>query len=137
MRLLICGSRDWRDEYAIRNVINHFNPSIICQGEARGADLIAKSICILRGLEYVGYKADWKTHGKGAGPVRNRRMLAQFRPDIVVAFKDEFDRTMRYGGTEDMCKISLAAGVETWLVYHTHEDPYFALELLTDRAGAS
>lgn len=118
MRLLVCGSRDWTDDIAVEAVIKYFEPTVICQGEARGADLIAKSIAIKLGIDFVGYKADWKTYGKGAGPVRNTRMLKQFRPDVVVAFKDGFQRSLKYGGTEHMCKISLEASKSVFLVRH-------------------
>ncbi len=33
----------------------------------------------------VVFKADWDTHGKAAGPIRNREMLDR-RPDLLLAF---------------------------------------------------
>ena len=32
------------------------------------------------------YPADWDTHGRGAGPIRNKQMLEEGKPDLVIAF---------------------------------------------------
>jgi hypothetical protein len=32
------------------------------------------------------YVAQWKKHGRAAGPIRNQRMLDKGKPDLVVAF---------------------------------------------------
>lgn len=32
------------------------------------------------------YLADWKTHGLNAGPIRNKQMLDEGKPDLVLAF---------------------------------------------------
>ena len=63
------------------------------------------------------FPADWPGHGKAAGPIRNKLMLAQ-RPHLVVAFKDEFDHTLTRGGTENMVRIAREAGVKTMVVSH-------------------
>jgi hypothetical protein len=62
-------------------------------------------------------EANWTEHGRAAGPYRNREMLAE-NPDLVIAFKDDFDRTLSKGGTEHMVKIAKKAGVKTVLVSH-------------------
>lgn len=49
------------------------------------------------------YPADWR-RGKGAGPERNARMLAEGWPDLVVAFPGG-------RGTADMVRRAKAAGV--------------------------
>jgi len=44
-------------------------------------------------------------HGRAAGPVRNAQMLAEGKPDFVVAFPGG-------RGTADMCKQARARGVK-------------------------
>jgi hypothetical protein len=38
-----------------------------------------------QGVTVEAYPADWKKHGRAAGPIRNQRMLDE-NPDILVAF---------------------------------------------------
>ena len=52
------------------------------------------------------YVADWATHGKKAGPLRNQRMIDEGHPDLVIAFPGG-------KGTDDMTRRALAAGVAT------------------------
>jgi hypothetical protein len=39
-----------------------------------------------RGIACIAYEADWKHEGRAAGPIRNKRMLDEGSPDLVVAF---------------------------------------------------
>lgn len=32
------------------------------------------------------YLADWNTHGNSAGPIRNKQMLDEGKPDLILAF---------------------------------------------------
>jgi hypothetical protein len=38
------------------------------------------------GIEEIACPADWKRHGRGAGPTSNKLMLEEHQPDLVVAF---------------------------------------------------
>ena len=38
------------------------------------------------GVPFKPYPADWKKHGRAAGPIRNREMLKAERPHLVIAF---------------------------------------------------
>lgn len=51
-----------------------------------GADILAEDWAKSREISYRGYPAKFKTHGKAAGPERNRYMLTDFKPDLVVGF---------------------------------------------------
>lgn len=62
------------------------------------------------------FPADWETHAKAAGPIRNRRMLEEGKPELVLAFKNGFDHTLSRGGTENMVKQAKALGVAVYLV---------------------
>jgi hypothetical protein len=48
---------------------------LFVSGAARtGADRLVINWCIKRGYPYVEYEADWDTHGKSAGYIRNAEM---------------------------------------------------------------
>lgn len=116
MKVLVCGSREYQDRAKMAQVLGCLPISSLCHGAARGADLLAGGWATANGVPVVSFPAAWDLHGKKAGPIRNRRMLKEFGPDLVIAFKDDFDRMLRRGGTEDMVKIALRANVKTWLV---------------------
>lgn len=78
---------------------------MVIQGGATGADALADDWACRRGIKSVAFKADWMTHGKGAGPIRNQRMLDAGQPDLVVAFEGG-------RGTADMITRTKRAGIE-------------------------
>ncbi|HSM93365.1 MAG TPA: SLOG family protein [Anaeromyxobacteraceae bacterium] len=86
MKLLVCGSRDWTDYGRVFAEINREAPTEIVHGAARGADALADDAARDLGIHRVPFPADWAAHGRAAGPIRNRRMLAQARPDRGLAF---------------------------------------------------
>src|SRR5688572_16446636 len=77
----------------------------IISGEADGADSIATDWAVINWTGYEGYPADWKTHGKAAGYIRNKQMLEEGKPDLVIAFPGG-------RGTAMMVDIAKKAGVE-------------------------
>lgn len=88
MRILICGSRSWSDIHAIRMRLIALPPnSTIIHGAAPGADTIAGWLAGDFGFTVHAFPADWKKHGKAAGPIRNRQMLDE-KPDLVLAYWD-------------------------------------------------
>lgn len=58
----------------------------IIEGGARGADSAAADFALINCCPIEEYQADWKRHGTSAGPIRNRRMLEEGKPDLVIAF---------------------------------------------------
>ena len=87
-RLLVCGSRNWTDEDKITRVLSNWwvnHDVTFIHGDAPGADRIAAKVARSFGWEVRAFPADWQTHGKRAGILRNLRMLDE-RPDLVVAF---------------------------------------------------
>jgi hypothetical protein len=92
-KLLVCGSREWRDRNAVHLVLmcepNHQgwgdSPVTVIHGGARGADSFADQSARDLGYDVKVFPADWDKHGRAAGPIRNRQMLDE-QPDLVVAF---------------------------------------------------
>ena len=109
MRILICGDRNYRDAKQIYKWMGILpKDTVIIEGEAKGADTIAWVCADILGLEYIPYPADWNLHHKAAGPIRNKQMLEEGKPDFVVWFHKDIANSK---GTANMIKIAEAAGI--------------------------
>lgn len=137
MRLLVTGDRNWGrvneepvDAFKIRrakqereylelvlDAVNH-SPGVteLIVGDAKGADEFAVRWAKSRGVQLAmnlddkrePFKADWDTHKKAAGSIRNQDMLTKGDPEAAVAFHRDF---MRSKGTKDMVTRLLNAGI--------------------------
>lgn len=107
-RVLVCGGRDYADAARLYGVLDelHRKQGIGCviEGNARGADRMAGYWARKHRIDNLKFPADWATNGKAAGPIRNRQMLEEGRPDLVLAFPGG-------RGTADMVRQAKAAGV--------------------------
>lgn len=111
MRILVCGGRDYdNDELVDYNLdgLKH-DGMVIIQGGARGADKLAKAWAYYNKVTCEEYKADWKTHGNAAGPIRNRLMIDDGKPDLVIAFPGG-------KGTANMVSLAQKAGIKTVII---------------------
>lgn len=92
MRVLICGGRDFNDYlffvYSLDEYQRRTDRTIseIIHGAAKGADACAHNYAMLKGIPVRAFPADWSKYGRGAGPIRNKQMLDEGKPDIVIAF---------------------------------------------------
>ena len=107
LRVLVSGSRMWKDVQVVRDTLNRIKPDVVIQGDCRGPDLFAKEWALAQGVPVKSYPADWKTHGRSAGFKRNQQMLDEGKPDLVIGFWDGISR-----GTEMMLQIARRAGVK-------------------------
>lgn len=92
-RYLICGGRDFDNfalmEDALAKLILHPEDALVIHGAARGADTLAHRWAQTHGAAVQPFPItpeDWDRLGKAAGPIRNRQMLMEGRPDVVIAF---------------------------------------------------
>lgn len=118
-RLLVCGTRHmnythpkWNGAvFALHDVMSAMPPgSVLIHGGANGVDTLADRFAWMmpQFAEVLPFHADWKQHGRRAGPMRNQRMLEEGRPDCWAAFHHE----PKLGrGTADMVRRLRAAGV--------------------------
>ncbi len=122
-RLIVCGGRNYghaldvfnardrenahRERTRLFEVLDQLAPREIAQGEAKGADELARKWAEARNVPCARFPALWPVEGKSAGPRRNRRMFAGFEPDGTVAFPGGV-------GTADMENVTLDGGA--WLV---------------------
>ena len=102
-RILVCGGRDFNDTSFIYNTLDgllRINPiEVVIEGDARGVDRIAGYWARKNNLINLKFRADWVRYGKSAGYIRNRQMLDEGLPDLVVAFPGG-------KGTESMIRIA-------------------------------
>lgn len=86
MHIIVTGGRGFIDKDLLFRTLDKFKPTLISHGGALGADSLAAFYAQERGANELVYEADWETHGKAAGPIRNRLMLAESPDATVVAF---------------------------------------------------
>lgn len=117
MRILICGGREYDDWQYFIDVMGtlsdtrHFDdhqPIVIIEGGAKGTDFCARLYAKYCGWDHLPFPADWNKYGRKAGYLRNKQMLDEGKPDLVVAFPGG-------DGTANMVKLATEAGVEVIL----------------------
>lgn len=109
-RVIVCGGRNygWKenanrtktvDKVKVEYLFNRLDvlkqaveviigrKLVIIQGEAQGADSWAKEWASITNTAMEPYPADWDEHGKSAGFIRNKQMLDEGKPDLVIAFE--------------------------------------------------
>ena len=124
MRVLICGSRGWSDPFPIDALLAGLDvlaegrgqKLTIIHGDAPGADRMAGRLARRWGASVIPEPAQWDVHGRAAGPIRNKKMLDEHKPDVVFAFRS----AGKSNGTDDMVGRSKAAKVPTYVI--TRED---------------
>ena len=105
MRVLVCGGRDYSERKPLWDALYRLEPTVIIEGGARGADMLAAEWAHHTGAKLRTFPANWIDEGRAAGPLRNQRMLEQGKPDLVLACPGG-------RGTADMVRRAKAAGVE-------------------------
>jgi YspA, cpYpsA-related SLOG family len=77
MKLIIAGGRDLvASIYEIQMLLNHHKvvPTEIVSGGANGIDSCGEVYAFSRSIPVKKFPANWKKHGKAAGPLRNTEM---------------------------------------------------------------
>jgi len=112
-RILVTGSRDWDNfdvvQAALATACYQNVPAVIVNGACpTGADAIAswwiRSHKVI-GLTEERHPADWTTHGRAAGPIRNKHMV-DLGADIALAFIRNGSR-----GATGCADLAEAAGI--------------------------
>ncbi|MEM6470821.1 MAG: SLOG family protein [Planctomycetota bacterium] len=109
MRLIIAGGRNYQftaediaklDAIAAETTVTE----VVCGG-ANGADECGRQWAIANGVAVKMFPADWNTHGRAAGPIRNEQM-AQYG-DAVALFPGG-------RGTDSMHRYAVANGLKVF-----------------------
>lgn len=109
MRVLVTGGRDYLDVRRVFAGLDLLQARLpggiteIIEGGAGGADMRARWWGEREGIKVTTCKADWNTHGRAAGMIRNREM-ADMLPDVVMACPGG-------RGTANMVEVAKAKGL--------------------------
>lgn len=119
MRVLVCGSRHFKDPVLMDKVLSKVfdETCVLIQGMAKGADLLAFKWLYTKYPDLWqhmndAYPANWKKYGKAAGPIRNKQMLEEGKPDLVIAFLAPDSR-----GTANMISQAETMGVPVEVIH--------------------
>lgn len=121
-RILICGGRDYENWPQFRDEMekiaferfartgydpedNFLYDVTVIAGGAKGADDLAYDWAVVNWTKYEEFAADWDKFGDAAGPIRNKQMIDDGKPELVVAFPGG-------KGTANMIKQAKEAGIE-------------------------
>lgn len=122
LRILVTGSRDWADWHTVEVALRYHALRLgalgrevtVVHGDARGADTCADILASRMRFKIERHRADWKRHGKAAGPLRNAEMVA-LGADVCLAFP-----IGPSPGTRDCIAKAEAAGIPV-IVYEGSE----------------
>lgn len=127
MIVLICGGRTFCDHILFNSTMDKIhkerNITHVLQGGARGADYLAHVWSARKGIRETVYNADWKSYGKSAGPIRNKIMMDDGKPNLVVAFPGG-------SGTAHMVMYARKKEVETIVIEAPEKKRLIGLEEL-------
>ncbi|MFI6510064.1 SLOG family protein [Streptosporangium sp. NPDC050855] len=113
-RILVTGSRRWTNVEALEaaltaawhDVTQLDGMMLVVHGHARGADRFADAWARRNHIEVERHPADWDTHGRAAGHIRNQHMVT-LGAHLCLAFP-----AGAATGTRDCMRRAKAAGIE-------------------------
>jgi len=107
-RVLVCGGRNYRDNVRVNQCLNllhaAFGITVVIHGRASGADMLGEYWAKANDVPHLAFKPNWEAYGPAAGPMRNKQMLDEGKPDLVIAFPGG-------KGTADMVRQARERGV--------------------------
>ena len=95
MKVLVFGGRDFHNYALVKKVLDQVRPSHIVHGAAGGADSLGGRYAREHNIPCTPYPAFWKRMDprtgrtytdRRAGINRNKRMLADSKPDLLIGF---------------------------------------------------
>lgn len=111
-RYLICGSRDFKDTQMMCRFLSVLKPPHeLINGDADGADELAAQFCetVWINTLVAKYRPNWSKEGKAAGPLRNKRMIDEGKPNLILAFPSNPNEISK--GTLNTLRQGTAAGI--------------------------
>ena len=115
-KVIIAGSRTFDDYSKLSSSCDSILKDIaqkhtinIVSGCATGADALGERYASEKGYAILRCPADWKRHGKAAGPIRNAEMAAC--ADILICFWDGLSK-----GTKHMISAARKEGLQIHVI---------------------
>ena len=110
MKTIIAGSRILRDPKLVEAAVkaSGFHITEVVSGEAAGIDQLGEKWAAVNGLPVKRFVPKWKTHGKAAGPIRNRAM-AEYAQALIAIWNGKSK------GTENMIQQARDHGLEVYV----------------------
>jgi hypothetical protein len=117
-KVIIAGGRDFNNYSLLEAkcralLLTNYKPSDleIVSGKANGADSLGERFAKDYNIKVAEFPADWDTHKKAAGPIRNTEM-AEYA-NALIAFHDGESR-----GTKHMIDTAKKKGLAVRVVYY-------------------
>lgn len=131
LRTIIAGSRTITDPAMLDAALIAwgwctFITAVVC-GEAPGADTLGRQWADQRDIPVLSFPADWKAHGKAAGPIRNEQMADS--ADALLALWDGQSK-----GTAHMITTARRYGIKVYV--YTVQDYERRRRVLSGAAAA-
>lgn len=106
MKVIIAGGRNYFNYEVLVEAIKESNLQIstVVSGGAKGVDALGERYAEEMNLQLNIYPADWETHGRSAGPIRNRKMAEN--AEALIALWDGESR-----GTKNMIETATKKGL--------------------------
>ncbi len=94
MKTVIAGSRNVTNKTLVFECIEKSKLAIteVVSGCAKGVDSLGELYAFRHGLQITPFWADWRIHGKAAGPIRNREM-AEYADQAIILWNGESSGT--------------------------------------------
>jgi hypothetical protein len=131
-RVLVSGDREWTDVELVRKwlrTLKKIGFSVLIEGEARGADSIARDAGLNIGYEIMPFKAKWNQYSRTAGYIRNEQMITIGCPNLILAFHNHIEISK---GTKHMVYLGKKYGIRTILI--SENNPGGDEEIITKRS---
>jgi len=110
VRVIIAGGRDITDASLIVEAVaaSGFQIASVVSGGASGVDSLGEDWARKCCVPVARFPADWKAHGRAAGPKRNREMAEN--ADALIAIWDGASR-----GTKNMIETAQKLGLKVFV----------------------
>lgn len=117
---MIAGSRELKALRYLTSVCDHVlknksNVEVV-SGCARGADRLGEVYAYSKGWSVKRFPADWDTHGKSAGMIRNKQMAEYADAAIVIMVEGAGNK-----GSQNMVECAEKAGIPVKVYKYTGE----------------
>jgi hypothetical protein len=110
MKVIIAGSRTITNPYVVGSAVaaSGFEITEVVSGGARGIDWLGELWAKLSAKPCTVFPADWETHGKRAGVIRNKQMADY--ADALIAIWDG-----KSPGTKNMIEEAKKLGLKVYI----------------------